>query len=93
MNVTEAVDAVLPTVVDDLAALVAIPSVSSLPAHATDVRASADWIVRQLADLGCADVRVVAEGGGQPGGDRPIPGSGRGADRLPVRAPRRAADR
>ena len=34
MNVSDAVDAVLPSVVDDLAALVAIPSVSALPTHA-----------------------------------------------------------
>lgn len=63
MNLTEAVDAVLPSVLDDLATLVAIPSVSALPAHHADVRRSADWIVDQLTALGCPDVTVVAEGG------------------------------
>ncbi|MFT4297310.1 MAG: dipeptidase [Micropruina sp.] len=63
MTITDAVDAVLPAALDDLAKLVAIPSVSALPAHAGDVRASAEWIVDQVRELGCADVRVVAEGG------------------------------
>lgn len=63
MNVIDAVDAVLPAVIDDLTALVAIPSVSALPAHASDVRASAEWIVTQVRALGCDDVRIVVEGG------------------------------
>ena len=63
MNVIAAVDAVLPEVLDDLARLVAIPSVSALPAHAADVRASAEWIVQRVRALGCDDVRIVAEGG------------------------------
>lgn len=63
MNVTEAVDAVLPGVLDDLAALVAIPSVSASAAHADDVRRSADWIVGHLEALGCPEVSVVTEGG------------------------------
>ena len=63
MDPIEAVDAVLPHALDDLARLVAIPSVSALPTHAADVRASADWIVEQVRALGCEDVRVVAEGG------------------------------
>ncbi len=63
MSLSDAVDAVLPSVLDDLANLVAIPSVSASPAHAGDVRASAEWIVAQVRALGCDDVRVVAEGG------------------------------
>ena len=63
MNVTDAVDAVLPDVLADLATLVAIPSVSAAAAHADDVRRSADWIVQHLEALNCPDVRVVAEGG------------------------------
>lgn len=66
MNVSAAVDAVLPGVLADLASFVAIPSVSALPDHAADVRASADWVVEQVRALGCDDVRVVAEPGGQP---------------------------
>ncbi|MFT4227405.1 dipeptidase [Micropruina sp.] len=63
MNVSDAVDALLPSVVDDLTALVAIPSVSALPAHAGHVQQSAEWIVAQVRALGCDDVRIVVEGG------------------------------
>lgn len=63
MNVSDAVDAVLPSVVDDLAALVAIPSVSALPTHAGHVQQSAEWVVAQIRALGCDDVRIVTEGG------------------------------
>ncbi|MFT3860014.1 M20/M25/M40 family metallo-hydrolase [Micropruina sp.] len=63
MNVPDAVHAVFPTVLDDLAALVAIPSVSALPQHAADVTRSAEWVRDQLAGLGCPEVRIVAEGG------------------------------
>ena len=63
MNVSEAVAAAMPRVLTDLAALVAIPSVSALPAHANDVQRSASWIGDQLQALGCPDVRIVAEGG------------------------------
>ena len=63
MNVSEAVAAAMPRVLTDLAALVAIPSVSALPAHANDVQRSARWIGDQLQALGCPDVRIVAEGG------------------------------
>lgn len=63
MNVDEAVAAVIPQVLADLAALVAIPSVSALPANAADVQRSARWICDQLEALGCPDVRIVAEGG------------------------------
>jgi acetylornithine deacetylase/succinyl-diaminopimelate desuccinylase-like protein len=63
MTISDAVDAVLPGVLDDLATLVAIPSVSALPTHADHVLASAEWIAQQVRALGCDDVRIVAEGG------------------------------
>lgn len=63
MNVSDAVDAILPSVVDDLTALVAIPSVSALPGHVGHVQQSAEWIVAQVRALGCDDVRIVVEGG------------------------------
>ncbi|MCL2491037.1 MAG: dipeptidase [Propionibacteriaceae bacterium] len=55
------VDAVLPGALADLKALIAIPSVSSQPEHAADVRASADQIAGWLRDIGCPSVQVVAE--------------------------------
>ena len=56
-------DQIMPGAVDDLTRLVAIPSISSLDEHADRVRASADEVVRLLTEVGCPDVRVVAEGG------------------------------
>ncbi|WP_232547943.1 dipeptidase [Propioniciclava soli] len=53
----------LPGVLADLTDLVAIRSVSSLPAHHGDVSASADAVAGLLRGAGCPDVRIVAEGG------------------------------
>ncbi|WP_203568736.1 dipeptidase [Aestuariimicrobium ganziense] len=53
----------LPGTLDDLIALCAIPSISSMPDHIADVQASALWVAEQLKELGCPDVQVVAEGG------------------------------
>ncbi|QGF23850.1 dipeptidase [Raineyella fluvialis] len=57
------VEAVLPGVLDDLARLVAIPSISADPGRAADVEASAEAVAGLLADAGCPDVRVVRAGG------------------------------
>lgn len=62
-DLIQAVDAVVPSVCEDLARLVAIPSVSSMPEHAEDVRASARLVADLLTEVGCPDVRIVAEGG------------------------------
>ena len=57
------VDAVLPGVREALDEHIRIPSISSLPDHADRVRQSAEWVARRLSDVGCPDVRIVAEGG------------------------------
>lgn len=57
------VEAELPGVLADLARLVAIPSISSDPAHAGDVRSSAGAVADLLRGAGCPDVRIVAAGG------------------------------
>jgi len=62
-NVRDAVLAQLPGVLDDLARLVAIPSISSVPERHGDVQRTADAVVELLADLGCDDVRVVSDRG------------------------------
>ena len=62
-DITSRVDSLMPTAIDDLVNLVAIPSVSSLDDHAADVTGSADEVVRLLTEVGCPDVRVVTEGG------------------------------
>jgi acetylornithine deacetylase/succinyl-diaminopimelate desuccinylase-like protein len=41
----------------DLAALVAIPSVSTLPKHEPNIRAAGDWLMHQLTEMGMANVR------------------------------------
>lgn len=56
----------LPGALYDLAALVAIPSVSMAAEHAADVAASADAVAQLIRGLGWPDVRVVAVPGGRP---------------------------
>lgn len=43
----------------DLAALVAIPSVSTLPKHEADIRAAGEWLMTQLTEMGMANVRCL----------------------------------
>jgi len=57
------VEAVLPQALDDLKALVAIPSISSQPEHDKDVQASAEQVAAWLRELGCPEVNIVREGG------------------------------
>ena len=63
MTLADTVHALLPQVVDDLTALVAIESVSADPARAAQVRRSAEAIAALLTHAGCPDVRVVGAGG------------------------------
>lgn len=62
-DLTATVRREIPGVLADLARLVAIPSISSEPEHAPDVRASADAVAELLTGLGCPDVQIVATGG------------------------------
>ena len=57
------VEAVLPRAHQDLEDLIRIESVSSLPEKADEVRRSAEKVASLLIELGCPDVKVVAEGG------------------------------
>lgn len=54
---------VIPGVRESLNEHIRIESISSLPDKAADVQASAEWVARQLREVGCPDVRIVAEGG------------------------------
>ena len=45
--------------VDELKQYLAIPSISALPQHATDVRRAADWTASALRAAGVPDVRLV----------------------------------
>jgi len=50
----------------ELEALVRIPSISADPAHADDVRASADTVVALMEEAGLDDVRQIVVDGGPP---------------------------
>ncbi len=73
--VLDQIDRDLPQALDRLTALLKIPSISTDPAHAQDVDAAAEWLMRDLATLGF-DARkdatpghpmVVAHGGAATG--------------------------
>ena len=64
-RILEAADAQVRPALDDLAAMVAIPSISSQPQHAGDVTAMADYLVAAIRGLGWTDVRTI-EAGGKP---------------------------
>ncbi len=66
MTLADTVRAQQAAVRADLAALVAVPSVSADPDRAGEVGRSADQVAGLLRDLGCPDVAVVRAGGGQP---------------------------
>src|SRR5437867_7354044 len=44
---------------DELKALLAIPSISALPEHATDVRRCAEWCAAEMRRIGLENVRLI----------------------------------
>lgn len=64
-TVKDAVARVLPQTIEDLKALVAIESISSLSTHDDRVRDSAQEVARLLREAGCQDAQIV-EAGGKP---------------------------
>jgi len=56
-------DANRPRFLEDLSALLRIPSISALPAHATDVQRAGQWVADHLRAIGLADAQVLATGG------------------------------
>jgi acetylornithine deacetylase/succinyl-diaminopimelate desuccinylase-like protein len=44
---------------DELKALLAIPSISALPEHASDVRRCAEWCAGEMTRIGLQDVRLI----------------------------------
>ena len=62
-DLRDRVKALIPGVLEDLSRLVAIPSVSPMPDHHGDVQATAEAVAQYARDLGCPDVRIIAEGG------------------------------
>jgi acetylornithine deacetylase/succinyl-diaminopimelate desuccinylase-like protein len=64
---------------DELRQFLAIPSVSTLPAHAADCRQAAQWVAGHLKGLGCPVVTLLeGEAGGHPvvwAESPPVPGA------------------
>ncbi|MBA3344554.1 MAG: dipeptidase [Gemmatimonadales bacterium] len=54
-----------PRLLQELVDFLSIPSVSALPAHASDCRRAAEWLRAELTRLGCPVVQLI-EGQGHP---------------------------
>jgi acetylornithine deacetylase/succinyl-diaminopimelate desuccinylase-like protein len=52
-----------PRFLDELKALLRIPSISTLPEHRKDVQAAADWLAAELKRIGMENVEVIATPG------------------------------
>src|SRR5438876_349078 len=50
---------------DELKALLAIPSISALPQHAADVKRCADWCAGEMRRIGLQNVRLIDTPGNQ----------------------------
>ncbi len=48
---------------DELCEFLRIPSISSLPEHADDVRQAAEWVADRLKTAGIEEVQVLATAG------------------------------
>jgi len=48
---------------EELKALLAIPSISALPEHAGDVKRCADWCADEMRRIGLQNVRLIATPG------------------------------
>ena len=73
----------------ELSGFLSIPSVSALPAHATDCRRAAEWLRQELLSLGCPTVDML-EGQGHPvvWAESPqVSGPADAADLRPLRRP------
>ena len=77
---------------EELKALLAIPSISALPEHAGDVKRCADWCADEMRRIGLQNVRLDRHAG-QSGRLRRLAGRARRADDPVLRPLRRAAGR
>ena len=93
MDLVQAVREQLPGIRTDLDALVAIPSISADPDRAADLRRSAETVAALLAAAGCPEVRGRQRRRRHRRCIGRYPAPPGHADGLPVRPPRRPADR
>ena len=77
---------------EELKALLAIPSISALPDHADDVKRCAEWCADEMRRIGLQNVRLI-DTPGYPGRVRRLARGARGADHPLLRPLRRAAGR
>ena len=91
-DVLSTIDANQGEALDRLFALLAIPSVSAVPAHFADCARAADWLTRELADLGFEAARHDTAGRPMVVGDRQGEDPRR-AERAVLRPLRRPAGR
>ncbi len=77
---------------DELKALLAIPSISALPEHAADVRRCAEWCGDEMRRIGLQNVRLI-DTPGNPDRLRRLAGRAGRADHPVLRPLRRAAGR
>ena len=73
-DLREAVSSFFPGLVEDLAGLVAIPSISASDAHAGEVRRTGEECARLLAEAGYRDVRLLEVEGAHPAVYGHLPG-------------------
>ena len=48
---------------EELTEFLGIPSISSLPDHAEDIRKAADWVVARLKQAGVDNIQILETGG------------------------------
>ncbi len=73
-DLREAVSSFFPELVEDLAGLVSIPSISASASHAGDVRRTGEECARLLAESGYRDVRLLEVEGAHPAVYGHLPG-------------------
>lgn len=73
-DLREAVASFFPELVEDLAGLVAIPSISASASHAGEVRRTGEECARLLAEAGYRDVRLLEVDGAHPAVYGHLPG-------------------